>query len=319
MQLSINFVRRLRPKSKWLVRTISTTTTPPPSQLSPVNPISMSPPLDAATTQEVIASIGSSSPNSLNHSPNIVFDTMQNALEALQGFTGVPWWLTIIGSTVLVRASFTPLILHQLRVTGRYATSAKPESDRLWNLVKQATVPGTDNSTKLKAYQIYIQGMRSVLNKHNISLFSMFSGTLVQIPVFISFVFTMRRMIRDPELAHELAQGGILWFDNLTLPDSTMILPLAAIGLTYTNLQVSLGNAPRGSIFYWLKDIGQVLLILGLPITSALPQGVFVYWTTSASFSAIQTQVLRADSTRVALGLPPIPTKGSGSMPTPMN
>ena len=113
-------------------------------------------------------------------------------------------------------------------------------------------------------------------------------------------------MVRDPKLAQELSTGGALWFENLTVADATLVLPLAAIGLTYINLQVSLGNAPRNSMLYWLKDIGQVLLIVGLPLTSGLPQGIFVYWTTSAAFSAVQTQVLRADSTRIALGLPPI-------------
>jgi YidC/Oxa1 family membrane protein insertase len=204
--------------------------------------------------------------------------------------------------------------MHQLRVAGKYASLAKPESDRMWSLVTKAT-KDANTKTKLEAYQIYYQGMHSVLKKHGISLFSMFGGTLIQIPVFVTFVLTMRRMIRDPQLAHDLSYGGTLWFENLTQPDATMILPLAAIGLTYTNLQVSLGNAPQGSWMYWLKDIGQVLLILGLPLTSGLPQGVFVYWTTSASFSAVQTQVLRADSVRIGLGLPPIKDRG---MPTPV-
>ena len=54
-----------------------------------------------------------------------------------------------------------------------------------------------------------------------------------------------------------------------------------------------------------------------MPLTSGLPQGVFVYWTASAGYSAVQTQVLRADGVRALLGLPPVPTKGGGAMPTP--
>ena len=298
--------RRTRPRS-W-TRAASSNPIPP----TPLPPSSSPPTIDPDFIQETISSINTTS---LPHSPNIVFDNVQNALEAFHTFSGLPWYLTIIGSTLLVRASFVPLILYQSTVLGRYATAAKPEGDKLWELTKQATQNAT-TATKLKAYPIYVNGMFSILNKHGISLFSMFGGSLIQIPIFITFVFTMRRMIRDPELANELSNGGILWFENLTLADPTLLLPLTAIGLTYINLQVSLGNAPNGSMFYYLKDIGQVLLILFLPITSGLPSGVFVYWTTSASFAAIQTQVLRADSFRIAMGLPPIPKSG-GNMPTP--
>ena len=311
----------LRPSSSSWIRAASTTT-PTAAAAAPTTTASLlptttptAPPLDTATVQEVLSSTMQSTANTLHHPPNVVFDTVQQGLETLHAFTGLPWWCTLIGSTLLVRSSFLPLTLHQLRATARYATSAKPENDRLWSLVNKVTGTGADTATTLKAYQIYYQGMTSVLKKHRISLLSMFGGTLIQIPVFVTFVFTVRRMIRDPELAHELATGGALWFDNLTLADATMVLPLTAIGLTYMNLQVSLGNAPRDSWFYWFKDIGQCLLILALPITSTLPSGIFVYWTTSASFSAVQTHVLRADVTRTALGLPPIQTR---QMPTPI-
>ena len=306
--------RLIRPRpSCWVKRaaaSISTTST------SHDHGTPTAPPLDPSTVQDVLSS-ATSSP-SIHHTPNVLFDIVQTALEAFHTFTGLPWYLTIIGSTILVRSSFLPLIIYQMRVATNYAITAKPESDRLWSLVQKATPAATTNiQVRMEAYQIYVQGMRSVLNKYRISLLSMFGGTLIQIPTFITFVLTMRRMIRDPVLANDLSTGGTLWFENLTLPDSTMMLPLAAIGLTYVNLQVSLGNAPKGSMFLLLKDVGQVLLILGLPLTSGLPQGVFVYWTASAGYSAVQTQVLRADGVRALLGLPPVPTKGGGAMPTP--
>ena len=209
----------LRPSSSSWIRAASTTTptaaaaaaaapTTTASLLPTTTPTA--PPLDTATVQEVLSSTMQSTANTLHHPPNVVFDTVQQGLETLHAFTGLPWWCTLIGSTLLVRSSFLPLTLHQLRATARYATSAKPENDRLWSLVNKVTGTGADTATTLKAYQIYYQGMTSVLKKHRISLLSMFGGTLIQIPVFVTFVFTVRRMIRDPELAHELAMGGAL-------------------------------------------------------------------------------------------------------------
>ena len=153
----------------------------------------------------------------------------------------------------------------------------------------------------------------------------MFGGSLIQLPAFLTFVVSMRHMIRDSELRSELSHGGVLWFQDLTVPDETLALPMMAIGLTYMNLQMSLGKAPEGTIIHWLKDTGQVLLIAGMPLTTALPQGIFLYWITSAAFSAAQTQAVRSDGVRAALGLPVAQTglgapgtgKMRGGMPTP--
>ena len=99
------------------------------------------------------------------------------------------------------------------------------------------------------------------------------------------------------------------------MPDETLALPMIAIGLTYLNLEMSLGKAPQGTIIHWLKDTGQVLLIAGMPLTTALPQGIFLYWITSASFSAAQTRAVRSDGVRAALGLPALQSGAAAGAP----
>ena len=257
-----------------------------------------------------------------------VFDSVQSCLETVHHATGLPWYLTIVLSTLAVRSSFLPLIVHQLKAGGRYATAAKPEADKLWHLYKEAR----DRSTKAnnvsglaRATSLYWRGLRAVLAKHNCRPVSLFGGSLVQLPAFLTFVVSMRHMIRDGGLRSDLAHGGALWFNDLTLPDETLALPVLAIGMTYANLQMSLGKAPPGTVFHWLKDTGQVLLIAGLPLTTALPQGIFLYWITNAAFSAVQTHAVRADGVRSVLGLPPMGAGGDarsgsshgGGMPVP--
>jgi YidC/Oxa1 family membrane protein insertase len=244
-----------------------------------------------------------------------VFDGVQGCLEAVHDATGLPWYLTIVLSTLAVRGAFLPLIAHQLKAGGRYATAAKPEADKLWRLYAEArdrSAKANDALGLARATALYWGGLRAVLAKHDCRPLSLFGGSLVQLPVFLTFVVSMRHMIRDGGLRADLAHGGALWFEDLTLPDETLALPLVAIGLTYANLEMSLGKAPPGTVFHWLKDTGQVLLIAAMPLTTALPQGVFLYWVTNAAFSAVQTRAVRADGVRAALGLPAVPVAGGG-------
>ena len=83
-----------------------------------------------------------------------------------------------------------------------------------------------------KTTMLYLQTMYVIKKKHNIQLVPLFFNPIfVQIPAFIIFFMTMRRMIRNADsTSSELAQGGIFWFDNLTIPDPTYVLPAVAIG-----------------------------------------------------------------------------------------
>ena len=239
-----------------------------------------------------------------------VFNAVQAALEAVHAAPGMPWWLTIVASTVVVRTAFLPLTVRQMHAGVRYARTAKPEADKLSAALSKARRHATD----LQPLLLYGRGMRAVLRKHRCNPAAMFGGTLVMLPSFLVFVLTTRRMIRDPELGGALADGGALWFNNLTVPDETFVLPLLAVSLTYVNLELSLGKSPPGTVLNWLKDKGQMLLMMGLPLTTGLPQGVFLYWVTSASYGLVQTTALRSDGVRAALGLPPM-GPGAGGMP----
>jgi membrane protein insertase Oxa1/YidC/SpoIIIJ len=56
-----------------------------------------------------------------------------------------------------------------------------------------------------------------------------------------------------------------------------------------------------------LKDNLQLLLILGAPVSSTLPAGVFIYWFTSSVYGHAQHFALRNPDVRLLLGFPTVP------------
>lgn len=55
---------------------------------------------------------------------------------------------------------------------------------------------------------------------------------IVQIPVFIIMVLSIRKIATE----EDLAGTGVLWFPDLNAPDQYLILPLIATALNYFNL-----------------------------------------------------------------------------------
>ena len=157
---------------------------------------------------------------------NGVFETTETVLLHVHNWTGLPWYGTIFFSTIAFRLLFTPVVYYQVHAAEnvRKASSDIKEANRTWE-----RLAGNRN---FKTTMLYLQTMYVIKKKHNIQLVPLFFNPIfVQIPAFIIFFMTMRRMIRNADsTSSELAQGGIFWFDNLTIPDPTYVLPAVAIG-----------------------------------------------------------------------------------------
>ena len=231
-----------------------------------------------------------------------VLNRVEHGLIAVHDISGLPWWATLIGSTVAFRSIFLPLVYVQMKASGRVA-GAMPDFQRLTKVYQDSikanvSTKGWTRHTKADILKVYVSGLRGIKRMHDVSLTKLFVVPLAQIPVFVTFMFTMRRMInKADQVTSDLAHGGMWWFDNLTAPDPILVLPAFAIGLTALNLERGLGN-PQNRVFFGLKNFLQGGLICTLPFTTLLPSGVFLYWGTSACFSALQSSVTRSDAVR---------------------
>lgn len=71
----------------------------------------------------------------------------------------------------------------------------------------------------------------------NTSLMSFYFYNIIQIPVFIVMVLSIRKISTENE---DLTGAGMLWFPNLNEPDPYLLLPAIATVLNYLNLGVSI-------------------------------------------------------------------------------
>ena len=237
---------------------------------------------------------------------------VQDALLALHDTTGLPWWATLVTATLCVRSSLLPLVFYQMRASARFA-GAMPYmlqvKDALQRRFKEldAAAPSGSAGVRVKAEQLRQarHGLQLTWRKFDCHPAKLFLTPVVHFPVFITYVFAVRDMIRGGEggAAPGLAAEGALWFPDLTVMDGTYVLPALAIGLTYVNLEQSLGGGPKSGWLYKCKNALQTAMLLLGAFTSQLPAGVFMYWVTSASYGIVQTATLRSPAVQKALGL----------------
>jgi YidC/Oxa1 family membrane protein insertase len=237
---------------------------------------------------------------------------VQDALQALHDTTGLPWWATLVTATLCVRSSLLPLALYQMRASARFG-GAMPYmlqvKDALQRRFKEldAAAPSGTAGVAVKAEQLRQarRGLQLTWRKFDCHPAKLFLTPVVHFPVFITYVFAVRDMIRGGEegAAPGLAAEGALWFPDLTVMDGTYVLPALAIGLTYVNLEQSLGGGPKSGWLYKCKNALQTAMLLLGVFTSQLPAGVFMYWVTSASYGIVQTATLRSPAVQKALGL----------------
>ena len=144
---------------------------------------------------------------------------IQNAIELCYLTFGLPWWATLIVSTFVIRFALFPIAVKAQKASVDLQ-NLRPLIDPIKEKAAVLQQRG-DAQGALRENQKVIQ----VFKDHNVSPFSAFWGFL-QIPVFISFFFGIKRMAELP--VPGFSTGGIGWITDLSLADPYYILPVAA-------------------------------------------------------------------------------------------
>lgn len=129
---------------------------------------------------------------------------------------------------------------------------------------------------------------------------------LFQIPFWITLSYSYRNfayLLPDPNdpkiiLANgQLQHEGILWFENLIIPDPTGIIPLLNCITYLTIIQIHVNERKRAkledSMFIKILTNGSRLFSLAMiPIGLTIPVNITFYWLISSIFGLLQNILL---------------------------
>ncbi|XP_075910100.1 cytochrome c oxidase assembly protein COX18, mitochondrial isoform X2 [Petromyzon marinus] len=134
----------------------------------------------------------------------------------------------------------------------------------------------------------------------------------VQIPLWIILTVSLQNiswLAQDESSKYGgLLEGGMLWFSNLTAPDTTWILP---ISLGLINLLIvemfALQRKDMSRMQRFATNFIRLLSLVMVPVAAAVPSAVSLYWVSSSAVGLAQNLALRAPRVRSLLHLPRSP------------
>lgn len=231
---------------------------------------------------------------------------LQTLMESLHVVTGMPWWGTVLASVCLIRAAQFPGYCKMSSMTARMK-EINPVVAPIMQKMKEA-----QKRNDMQTMMQHKQEMSRMFKMAGVNrLWLIFPFT--QIPVFYGFYKILRGMaeVPVPAMQHE----GLLWFQDFSVADPTMVLPLVASSLI--GVQIALGGESAGS---QMAKSMKTALMFGLPalsfgVTYAWPAIIGWYIFCNSCVGLVQTLLLRNEAFRAKFGLYPL---AIGGTPNPL-
>jgi mitochondrial inner membrane protein COX18 len=178
---------------------------------------------------------------------------MQESLTQLHDMSGLPWWSTIILSTVLLRGFITlPLAIYQNKVLAK-VEKLKDEMPAIVKELKAETALAIqrfqwdENQAKAAFNRSIDKQWNNLIIRDNCHPYKASVLIIAQIPLWITQSWAIRNLIYvlpDPSsvkyqmVAAEMMLGGFAWIPNLTEIDHSWIFPITLGVLNLTIIEV---------------------------------------------------------------------------------
>ncbi|XP_032091210.1 cytochrome c oxidase assembly protein COX18, mitochondrial isoform X2 [Thamnophis elegans] len=210
--------------------------------------------------------------------------TVESGLIALQVASGLPWWSTVLAATAILRTGLTlPLSVFQKRVVARLE-KLQPEIESLAKQLRyEVSVSAKQhNWSEKEARACYRRNIKRIVSelyiRDNCHPFKTTLLIWVQLPVWVFVSVALRDLSigrGDSEgllIQEQFSTGGILWFKDLTLPDSTWILPITLGLLNLLIVEIfSLRKTETSWVWKYATNFFRAVSVLMIPIASNVP------------------------------------------------
>ncbi|CAN9514562.1 unnamed protein product [Ophioblennius macclurei] len=236
----------------------------------------------------------------------------EQVLVSMQEMSACPWWLSIGAATLSVRTLVTlPLAAYQLVIISKVEALQEEISQLAKRLRYEVSVrAGEKGWTEKQCRFQFKKNLHRLISelyiRDNCHPFKASLLIWVQLPLWISFSLALRNLSLDPSALQQqqLAEGGALWFPDLTVPDSTWILPIC-LGLTnLVVVEVFSMQKVRSSRFQRVVlNAVRVFSVVMIPIAASVPSSMALYWFTSSLVGLGHNLLLRSPRIHRLLGV----------------
>ncbi|XP_053317616.1 cytochrome c oxidase assembly protein COX18, mitochondrial [Spea bombifrons] len=242
----------------------------------------------------------------------------ESLLTGLQEVTGLPWWANIICTTVALRTAVTlPLSVYQMYIMSK-VENLQPEIEQLTKRLRyEVSVYGKQHGWNDRVAKFYFtKNLKRIISelyvRDNCHPFKASLLIWIQIPMWIFVSIALRNIsfatpassVGDA-VQKQLAEGGALWFPDLTLPDSTWIIP---ISLGIINLVIvemfALRKIKLSKFQKILTNFIRGISIFMIPIAASVPSSMALYWLSSSCVGLTHNLLLRSPALRRMCRIP---------------
>lgn len=226
-------------------------------------------------------------------------DIIQQVLEYVHVYSGLPWWATIAVTTVAFRVLLFPLFMKSSDTMAR-SQSIMPQTKLLRKEMTKAMTSGDRATQQRKQMEL------SQLNKKNGVKYSrMFLSPITQMVYSVGSFFGIREMSNLP--IEGLSTQGTLWFENLAVPDPYIGLQLISASLYSIAFKFG-GDTGNQQFGGRMKQFLMIMPFASIAFTWNMSAAVMVYFSANGLCSIVQSQLLRNAPFRKAVGMFPLQT-----------
>ncbi|XP_050538034.1 mitochondrial inner membrane protein OXA1L-like isoform X1 [Daktulosphaira vitifoliae] len=219
---------------------------------------------------------------------------LQNALQYMHVSFDMPWWLTIIAGTAILRLLVFPLVISSQRHTIKMNNNM-PKIQEYQQKISECRLQGNPYEMARASQELML-----FMKSNHVNPIKGMILPAIQFPIFLSMFLGLRGMAMLP--LESLTYGGLWWFTDLTLPDQFFILPIvtvATLGLTI-ELGADIGKLTSSGVGFgkYLKYGLRLLPLAIFPFIMNFPCAVCLYWASTNFISLTQVMFLRIPKVR---------------------
>ena len=253
---------------------------------------------------------------------------MQDVLLNINSFSGLPWWATIMSTTIILRFLITLPLARQQAVTVAKLELMQPTINEIVEALKHnITIKGKRANKPVEEVnrEFRIEArlhIKDIYKREKCNPLKLYILPWVQLPLWIVISLALRNLsgyfpkgenFDGTTLCHpDLIAGGFGWITDLSVSDPYYILPII-IGITnLMNIELNtLRKKEPSKRQIIITRVFRTLTIAMMFFASQVPSAMSLYWATSSSYGLLQNLILTQPALRRKLAIPKSPSESA--------